>query len=388
MSSRSLWNDRPDDWDDAPDAADPPAPFVRRERPVARKRSKLTALLAVAALAGTGGGAYALGTSDEPASLATAPAQTAAIAPTPKTDVGKVYAKVQAGVVSVRVGNGSGTGFVVDANGTIVTNDHVVGESRTAQIRFGDDDALVDATVLGADPSSDLAVLKVDPAKVGAALQPLAFADSSKVAVGDTAIAVGFPLGLDRTATAGIISGLGREIEAPNGYTIDEVLQTDAPINPGNSGGPLLNSQGQVIGINSQIATSGTSNGNLGIGFSVPSNTVKEVLPKLLAGQSIERPYIGISSAGVTSGSGAQVAAVTDQSPAASAGIREGDVIKSVAGKAIATPDAVAEAIADKAPGDRVAVVLTRGGAEQTVQLTLGNRPAQAPSTTTAPVQP
>ncbi|MCW3012855.1 MAG: hypothetical protein JWO90_3259 [Solirubrobacterales bacterium] len=373
-TSPSLWTDRPDDWDDADDTpADPTPPDVGAPR---RSRHPLAALLVVAALGGTGTGAYALGSRDEPA--ATAPTTAAAITPTAKTDVGQVYAKVSAGVASVRVGNGSGTGFLIDANGTVVTNDHVVGEATTARLQFGDDDALVDARVIGTDPSSDLAVLQVDPAAVRG-ITPLAFAPSKDVAVGDTAIAVGYPLGLDRTATAGIISGLGREIEAPNGYTIPEVLQTDAPINPGNSGGPLLDAQGRVIGVNSQIATAGGGSGNVGIGFAVPSDTVKAVVPTLLAGRAVSRPWIGISSGETTSGSGAQVAAVTDSSPAAGAGLRAGDVITKLDGEAVGGPGDIAGAVADRAPGERVEVAYTRGGQEQTVQLTLGTRPETAP---------
>jgi putative serine protease PepD len=373
-TNRSLWTDRPDDWDEAVDGPPPPPP-----RPPAARRSRrpLAAALAVTALAVTGAGAYAVGSAHDPA-VSASPAVETAIAPTPKTDIGKVYARVSAGVVSIRVGSGSGTGFVIDRQGTIVTNDHVVGNATTAQVRFGDNDALVSAKVVGTDPSSDLAVLRVDPKDVGT-LKPLTFASSKDVAVGDTAIAIGYPLGLDRTATAGIISGLGREIEAPNGYRIDEVLQTDAPINPGNSGGPLLDSQGHVIGINSQIATAGGGSGSVGIGFAVPSDTVREVVPKLLKGETISRPYLGISSGPAPSGNGAQVQAVTAGSPAQSAGVRAGDIITRIGGQAISDPDAVANAIADRKPGDRVTIELTRGGSKQTLQVTLGTRPDSAP---------
>ena len=181
-------------------------------------------------------------------------------------------------------GTASGTGFVFDSDGTIVTNAHVVGDAQEAQVRF-DDDAPVQAQVVGTDPSSDLAVLHVDPAQAGT-LQPLTLGESDDVRVGDTAIAVGYPFGLDRTATAGIVSGLGRRIQAPNGVSIDEVIQTDAPINPGNSGGPLLDASGRVIGVNSQIATASGGGGNVGVGFAIPSDTVREVVPRLKAGQT------------------------------------------------------------------------------------------------------
>ena len=371
----SLWTDRPDDWDDAPPDT-PGAPHPPQHEPPSPRRGPrpLAVALVIAAVAATGGGAYAIGSRGDESQQ---PATAQVIAPTPKTDVGKVYAKVAAGVVSVRVGNGSGTGFVIDKKGTIVTNDHVVGDATTAKVRFGDDDALVDARVLGTDPSSDLAVLRVDPGDVDV-LKPLTFAPSSKVAVGDTAIAVGYPLGLDRTATAGIISGLGREIQAPNGYRIDEVLQTDAPINPGNSGGPLLDAQGRVIGVNSQIATAGGGSGNVGIGFAVPSDTVQDVVPKIAEGQAIKRPWFGISSEETASGSGARVRGVTAGSPAASAGMQDGDVITAIEGTTITGPDAVVDAIADRKPGDEVKVELSRQGEKRTLKLTLGTRPETA----------
>jgi putative serine protease PepD len=204
------------------------------------------------------------------------------------SQISAIYARASSGVVSVHMSSGtgtaSGTGFVVDSDGTIVTNAHVVGDAQEAQVRF-DDDAPVRAEVVGTDPSSDLAVLRVDPAQAGT-LHPLTLAESDDVRVGDSAIAVGYPFGLDRTATAGIVSGLGRRIQAPNGVGIDEVIQTDAPINPGNSGGPLLDASGRVIGVNSQIATASAGGGNVGVGFAIPSDTVREVVPRLKAGQT------------------------------------------------------------------------------------------------------
>ena len=164
------------------------------------------------------------------------------------------------------------------------------GRSRQVAVRFGPNGRSIDASVLGTDPSSDLAVLKIAVSDTPN-VDPLALADSSRVKVGDTAVAIGNPFGLDRTATAGIVSGLGRHIRAPNGVEIDQVIQTDAPINPGNSGGPLLDTRARVIGVNSQIATAGqTGNGNVGIGFAVPSNTVRQVVPRLKQGQTIEPP--------------------------------------------------------------------------------------------------
>ena len=288
-----------------------------------------------------------------------------------------IYAAASPSVVSVRTGEGSGTGFLVDSDGTIVTNAHVVGDNDQVQVRFEDDGELHDAEVLGVDASTDLAVLKVD-ASAANGVKPLALADSDKVQVGDTALAIGYPLGLDRTATAGIISGLERDIEAPNGFSIDKVIQTDAPINPGNSGGPLLNANGEVIGVNSQIATAGGGNGSVGIGFAVPANTVKEVLPQLERGAAPERAYLGVSTGAAPDG-GAQVGEATADGPAARAGIQSGDVITEVDGDRVQDPDDVAQAIEDNKPGDKVEVTVQRGGDERTIEVTLGQRPEQLP---------
>ena len=288
-----------------------------------------------------------------------------------------VYAAASPSVVSVRTGEGSGTGFLVDSDGTIVTNAHVVGDNSQVQVRFTDDGDFHDASVLGVDASTDLAAIKVD-ASAANGVKPLALADSDKVQVGDTALAIGYPLGLDRTATAGIVSGLERDIQAPNGFSIDKVIQTDAPINPGNSGGPLLNSNGEVIGVNSQIATAGGGNGSVGIGFAVPANTVKDVLPQLERGAAPEHAYLGVSTAPAQNG-GAQVGEATSGGPAAKAGIQPGDVITEVDGDQVQDPDDVAQAIEDKKPGDEVDVKVQRGGSERTIQVTLGQRPDQLP---------
>jgi putative serine protease PepD len=187
-------------------------------------------------------------------------------------------------------------------------------------------------------------------------------------------IAIGNPFGLDQTATQGIVSALGRDIEAPNHYTINNVIQTDAPINPGNSGGPLLDDSAHVIGVNSQIATSGSS-GNVGIGFAVPSNTVRQVIPILKKGGSISRAYLGVQSQPPTTGSGAEIAMTVPGGPAANAGLQVGDVIKSVGGQRILDPTQLSTIVSKKKPGDRVPVVIERGGGSQTVDVTLGTRP-------------
>jgi putative serine protease PepD len=308
----------------------------------------------------------------------------------PATRINAIYDAAARGVVSVQVARGagaaSGTGFVVGADGTIVTNAHVIDQARTAQVRFNDQGQPIEAKVVGIDPSSDLAVLRVDPRRAPR-LHPLVLANSDQVRVGDTAVAIGYPLGLDRTATAGIISGLGREISAPNGFRIDKVLQTDAPINPGNSGGPLLDAKARVVGVNSQIATAGGSQGSVGIGFAVPSNTVRQVVPKLERGQRIDRPWLGVSTSPALGVRGAVVRDVTGGGPAAKAGLQPsqapdgsgGDIIVGVDGRAVAAPDDVAKAIDGHKPGDVVQVQVIRDGTRQTVDVTLGRRPDRIP---------
>jgi putative serine protease PepD len=297
--------------------------------------------------------------------------------PADRGDVGAIYAAASPGVVSVRTSEGSGTGFVVDRNGTLVTNAHVVGSAQRVQVQFEGDGPAVGARVVGSDRSSDVAVLRVDPDEAPA-LRPLAFADSDQVEVGQLAVAIGSPFGLDQTATSGIVSGLEREIRAPDGFQIDKVIQTDAPINPGNSGGPLLDARGRVIGINSQIAaTNGASSGNVGIGFAVPANTVKEIYPRLARGEAIQRPYLGVSTEAAAGG--VRVGEVTAGGPAAAAGLRAGDLVVDVAGTRVSAPDDVSAAIESRRPGQRLDVVLERDGDRRPVTVTLGTRPAQTP---------
>src|SRR5215210_6190018 len=304
---------------------DEQARAAERERTGARRARRAAVAAACAAVVATGVAAVSLveGDGDRPSATATPlPATGGRVA---DSRVNRIYAAVQKGVVQVRSGAGSGTGFVIDGDGSIVTNAHVVEGTSEVSVRFDDSGRSVRAEVRGTDQSSDLAVLRVDPSDVGTSLKPLPLGDSDKVQVGDLAVAIGYPLGLDRTATAGIVSGLGREIRAPNGFSIDKVIQTDAPINPGNSGGPLIDARGRVIGVNSQIATAG-SQGNVGIGFAVPSNTVREVVPQLEQGRQVRRPYLGVSTGASPSGaSGAIVREVTGGGPADRAGLKSSD---------------------------------------------------------------
>jgi putative serine protease PepD len=303
-----------------------------------------------------------------------------------QTRAGAIYAKASPAVVSIRTQRGSGTGFLVDNDGTLVTNDHVVGNADRVVVKFGQSGRSMVGEVRGTDPSSDLAVVHIDAGDAPSSAKPLRFGDSRNVRVGDDAIAIGNPFGLDRTATEGIISGLGRTIQAPNGFQIDQVIQTDAPINPGNSGGPLLDSSGRVIGVNSQIATggggAGTQGGSVGIGFAVPSNTVRQVVPRLKNGQSIARPYLGVETSSPTTpgvAGGAEVASVVTGGPADQAGLTQGDIINEIDGQPVDGSDDVARIISAHRVGDDVNIRIDRSGQELTLGVRLGKRPNHTP---------
>jgi S1-C subfamily serine protease len=309
---------------------------------------------------------------------------------TAPTSVADIYARVSGSVVfvSARGGSGqldfegrgggraaSGSGFVIDTAGHIVTNDHVVENADRFTVRFGEKGEPIPAKLVGKDPSSDLAVLSIDPDAVEGGPRPLKLASSSSLRPGEAAIAIGSPFGLSGTVTTGIVSALGREIEAPNGFSIPGAVQTDAAINPGNSGGPLLDAAGRVIGVNSQIASQ--SGGNSGVGFAVPSDTVKDVVPKLIKDGKIERAYLGLSSGEEPDNPGAVVGQVNPGAPASEAGIRSGDVITSFDGKTIRSPSELSLAVLTKQPGDKVEIELKRGGDTRKVTVELGTRPDQ-----------
>jgi len=292
---------------------------------------------------------------------------------------------------------GEGSGFVIDKAGHIVTNYHVVQNAQEVEVTFSGGDS-VTATVVGVDPSTDLAVLEVElPAN---ALTPLPLGDSDEVQVGDEVVAIGNPFGLDRTVTKGIVSALQRQITAPNGFTIDEAIQTDAAINHGNSGGPLIDTQGEVIGVNSQIETGGVSEGNVGVGFAVPVNTVKDVAAQLIQTGKVERAFLGIEMEPITSeladaihlpvDKGVLIAVVRPGSPAAQAGLRGGDsqvivngqsysiggdVITAVNGTPITDPDQLRELILGMKPGDNVQLEVNRDGSTLTITVELGRQP-------------
>ncbi len=231
-------------------------------------------------------------------------------------DISELYKRVSPGVVFIQAGqNATGSGLRLDKEGHIVTNDHVVEGSTQFQVVIGGDPQPIPARLMGQDPSSDLAVLKVDPGAVKGGLKPLELGDCTTLEPGDQAIAIGSPFGLEGTVTTGIISSLGRTIDSPNCYPIADAVQTDAAINPGNSGGPLLDGNGRVIGVNSQIRSG--SGANSGVGFAVPVSTVKFVVPLIKNGGKVERAYLGVRNGTPPDRSGALVDSVVPNGPAA-----------------------------------------------------------------------
>jgi putative serine protease PepD len=290
--------------------------------------------------------------------------------------VSDIYSQTAPGVAFVENGNGgSGSGFLMDGQGHIVTNEHVVDGGVSFTVRFGEDGDALPAKLAGQDASTDLAVLEVDPDKVPAETDPLELASSSQLRPGDVAIAIGSPFGLSGSVTTGVISALDREIRSPNGFPIAGVLQTDAAINPGNSGGPLLDAEGRVIGVNSQIASS--SRQSSGVGFAVPVDTVKQVVPQLLKGGEIERAYLGVSSTSVPDAEGAVVGAVAPGGPADASELQTGDRITAVGDREVAEPEDLSAAVLEHKPGDRVKLTVVRGDEQRTIEVELGTRPDQ-----------
>jgi len=306
-----------------------------------------------------------------------------------------------------RQGVDTGSGIVIDNNGTILTNYHVVENAVKVQVSF-EKGKNVEAKVVGKDPSHDLAILRIPTD--GLTLHPLTLGNSSAVQVGDPVLAIGNPFDLERTLTTGVISALQRTITAPNGFTIDNVLQTDAPINPGNSGGPLLNAEGEVIGINSQIETGGSGDGSVGIGFAVPINLAKSELSELEQGGTVRGAYLGVvtltidgslSALNLPVTHGVLVESVQKGTAAEKAGIKGGtattedgqitvggDIIVSVDGKQVNSSEELASDIEAKKAGDQISIGLVvpngKGGWEhKTVNATLGQRPNSVPNPNT-----
>jgi S1-C subfamily serine protease len=296
-------------------------------------------------------------------------------------------------------GVATGSGFVIDTEGHLLTNNHVVEGAEKIEVKLGSSEKSYAAKVVGTDPSTDIALLKVSvPADQ---LHPLQLGNSSEVEVGDPVVAIGNPFGLDRTVTSGIVSALQRQIEAPAGFSISHVIQTDAAINPGNSGGPLIDAEGRVIGINSQIETGGSGNGNVGIGFAIPIDTAREVARQIEENGKVEHAYLGIEGGSVTPqlakalnlpvDHGVLVASVAKGGPAEKGGIEGGntsatiegaevtlggDIIVKLDGRSISEMEDLVSVIEGKKPGDDLEVTVVREGKEKTLTVTLGNRPA------------
>ncbi len=360
---------------------------------------RTTAVLATVALASGAGGAAVYGLADGGSATATRTVTTttpatpaAAVKTNGSLSVNGIYQRVKDGVVDIKVtssatssstdgfgapgGNGSGqesqaegSGFVIDGDGHIVTNQHVVDGATSIKVTFADGKTAT-AKVVGTDRSTDVAVIKVDPGATD--LHPLTFADSKAVQVGDGVVAIGSPFGLEGTVTTGIVSALDRTIEAPNNYTISGAIQTDAAINHGNSGGPLLDAAGRVIGITSQIESD--SGGNDGIGFAVPSSVAQNVAQQLISGGKVAHAYLGVQLSDATGGVG--VAQISSGGPAADAGLRSGDVVTAIDGRDVGSADALVSAVDAHKPGDRITLHVRRGGQTRDITVTLGTRPS------------
>jgi S1-C subfamily serine protease len=381
--------------------------------------TQLVALAAVALLGGVAalGGAAAFGAFDAGGTTTVVETQAVSAAPAVSRSGGltinEIYRRSASGVVQINTRSQAptsgtsgqfgeipqqalGSGFVIDREGHIVTNFHVIDGADQIDVSFSNQDTLK-ATVVGSDPSTDLAVLKVDAGS--RALTPLRLGDSDRVQVGDEVVAIGNPFGLERTATAGIVSALQRAVTAPNGFSIDHVIQTDAPINQGNSGGPLLNSAGEVIGVNSQIET--RSGGNVGIGFAVPSNTVQSVVAQLLRSGRVDRAYLGIYTRPVSADlarlfrlpvdAGLLVESVAPKSAAAEAGLQGGndqvivsgesyrlggDLLVAADGRRVTGVEELRDILAGHSPGDTIELEVYRDGAKRTVTVELGRQPS------------
>ncbi len=328
---------------------------------------------------------------------------------------GDIYAAYASGVVQVeatgplasdpfdpfpRRTRSFGSGFVIEKSGHIVTNFHVVEGAEIVTVSFSNDES-VRAKVVGIDPTTDLAVLKVNTSPRG--LTPLKLGKSSSVRVGDEVVAIGNPFGYERSMTAGIVSAIGRVLEAPNELAIDNAIQTDAPINPGNSGGPLLNALGQVIGVNTQIATGSSSDRSVGVGFAIPVDTVRSVTAQIIRVGKVEHAFFGIEATPLTDDiarlfrlpqqarRGLVIDSVVPDSAADKAGLRPGtrtvivggeswrlggDIIVAVEDTPVSTPERLRSIIARKRPGDEIEVEVYRADRRLTVTVKLGRAPA------------
>jgi putative serine protease PepD len=352
-------------------------------------RAVLTSAAALAiglAGAGAGAGLYAaIGPSSTKTVVTQTVEQGQPVAASSGSTINDIYRTTYQGVVDITVstdsgfspffGGGSsqaeGSGFVYDAQGDIVTNEHVVNGATSIAVHFWNGKTYK-ARLVGSDSSTDIAVVRVSaPSSL---LHPLTLGNSGAVKVGDAVIAIGSPFGLAQTVTNGIVSALGRSMEAPNHYTISNSIQTDAPINHGNSGGPLIDMSGKVIGVNAQIQSN--SGGSDGVGFAIPSNTVTAVVSQIVAGKTVKHAYLGIRIGASSLPVGASVADVIGGQPAAKAGLRAGDVIVKLDDTVINSSDSLSTVIDGKKPGDKLRVTYLRNGVRHVATVTLASRPS------------
>ena len=360
-----------------PPEATQPIVVMQPEAPRKSRTGALIAGVAVGALfVGTVGGAVGYTLAENNSSSTITVASAGAVAPAAGS-IAAVAAAVQPSVVQLNVsgadGEGTGTGFVVSDDGYIVTNNHVAGgagDGGKIDVTFSDGSTAT-GKLVGADPGYDLAVVKVDRTELPA----LTLGSSDAINVGDTAIAIGSPLGLQGTVTSGIVSALNRPVTAggQGDTSYISAIQTDAAINPGNSGGPLVNGAGEVIGVNSAIATlgMGAASGNIGLGFAIPIDTAKRIVDEIINTGSSQTPIIGVQLDMSFAGPGGAVSEVTADSPADSAGLQSGDVITKVDGLLITDPTALIVAIRANAPGDTIELTVLRNGETLSVPLTL-----------------
>jgi putative serine protease PepD len=342
-----------------------------------RPRTPLLASLLAAACIGAGAGAVAYSVFSDRGStvvrqVTVQNAEPVAIG-TPLS-VNSIYKRAYRGVVEITVrstgASAEGSGFVYDSSGHIVTNQHVVNGGESISVKFWNGKTYT-AKLIGNDSSTDLAVIKVNaPASQ---LFPLTLGSSSKAAVGDSVVAIGSPFGLEETVTAGIVSALHRSIDSQTQFSIPDSIQTDAAINHGNSGGPLLNAQGQVIGVNAQIRSD--SGDNAGVGFAIPSDTVRSIAGQLISSGKAVHAYLGVSLD--SRATAARVAEVQPGTPAQKAHMRTGDVVTAVGGTSVDSAEALTRAIDSHKPGETVSVTIRRNGKDITAQVKLASRPSQ-----------
>jgi putative serine protease PepD len=349
----------------------------------------------------TGGALVALGLDDnDSAPVASSLSSTVAgDSDTASEPLSQAAAAVLPSVVSISFeadgGSGTGSGVIISSDGQILTNNHVVAQAAdggSLTVTFSDG-SKADAEIVGRDPVTDLAVIQADGVS---GLTAATFGSSADLHVGDTVLAIGSPLGLEGSVTSGIVSALNREItlqgeSAPQSpfdpdqgpsasdTAVISAIQTDAAINPGNSGGALINADGEVVGINTAIASlaQGTTSegGNIGVGFAIPIDTARDIAQQLIDDGTVSHAFLGVSIADAPDGSGALVQAVEDGQPAAQAGLQEGDVITKVGDTDVTDAASLTAAVRSQSPGDSVQVTFTRNGNEQTVDVTLGELP-------------